>query len=253
MKKTRICIVDDEEKSIQLTTNIISKHFNDLEVVGTAKSVMESINMINETQPELVLLDIQLEDGLGFDVLNGVEKRNFYVIFITSYDSFAIKAFKYSAVDYLLKPYSIEELQIAIDSFQKLNHKTLLPEQLEILNHSIQNTHPQRIVVSNLEGSRVIELDELVYCETTNNNTVFYMKNNSHIITTKTLNTVEDTIAECGFFRIQHRCLVNMRHIVQYNKGKQGTITLENGKALEVSARRKNDFLIAFKEYAKFI
>ncbi|MFI5132669.1 MAG: LytR/AlgR family response regulator transcription factor [Chitinophagales bacterium] len=239
-------IVDDEQHCIDRLKGFLqSDYSNSVELAGEFSSVADGFNGVNDLKPDLIFLDVQIHDKTGFDLLREIGRTDFEVIFTTAYDKFAVQAIKLSALDYLLKPIDKDELKLAINKYHDRKKKSDSNQRLEVL---LQNTRPQngipgRIIVPTSSGFEIFDVTEIMRCESTSNYTTIYLKNKQKLMVAKTLKEFEDMLTEHGFFRIHNSHLVNLAYIKSYNRGKGGSVILTDGMELDVSTRRKEDFL----------
>lgn len=242
MKKLTALIVDDiKESRINLKVDL-ADYCPEIEVVAEAASVITSLKAIKDHQPNIVFLDIHLTDGSGFDVLELLPKVEFKVIFTTASDAFAIKAFKYSAIDYLLKPIDPEELQNAVK--QAVGQYKLEHAQVELLLDSVKRTTPlEKIAIHTSDKIHVIELQHIVRLESSGNYTEFYLKDKTKILVSKTLKVYDQMLKEAGFVRIHQSHLINAAHVKEYVKQDGGYILMKDGSAPPISARKKTEVI----------
>ncbi|HEX8515555.1 MAG TPA: LytTR family DNA-binding domain-containing protein [Bacteroidia bacterium] len=240
-------IVDDEEHGRNVLENLIRKYCPDVSVVGKAGSAKEAKRVIEEVNPSLVFLDIEMPGGSGFELLESFPQRNFSVIFTTAYDQYAVKAFKFSAIDYLLKPINIEELMNAVKKLSAATHKKEHDLSIKHLVSSFDNSGVSRnnnnIAVPTHAGLRFIDIDHIIHCEADGKYTWCYTKELGKIHSTRSLKDFEEQLDLFGFCRIHHAHLINVNHIKSYTKGDGGSVTLSNGDEITVSKRKKEDFL----------
>ncbi|WP_321299432.1 LytTR family DNA-binding domain-containing protein [Marinifilum fragile] len=245
----RTLIIDDEMKSQATLHKLLEKYCTGIEVVGFAHNVKSGVESINELKPNLVFLDISMPDGDGFEVLQKVKNRDFAVVFTTAFNDYAIKAFQFSALHYLLKPINYLELQAAVGRYKE-NHKDLdLNEKIKVLYDSLNNQF-QKIILPTSNGLRVVELNKIIRCEADSSYTNFYLEDNSVLMVSKVLSSFEEILPSNLFCRVHSKHLVNLNFISQYIKGRGGRIVLLNGKEVEVSESRKKEFLNRLKELA---
>ncbi|TYA84414.1 LytR/AlgR family response regulator transcription factor [Seonamhaeicola marinus] len=238
----KIIIVEDKAYIRKGLINLLHHIDNSIDILGECTTVKDAIVVSNTCKPELVFLDINLPDGTGFDFLDQTEHTNFKVIFITAYEEYALRALKFGAVDYLLKPVDAEELQIAL---QKVKNTTVATQQQKIkATKKVWNSDDSILILSLQDSFQVIDLNELMYCESDKGYTTFYCINNNKYIVSKTLKEFEDRLTSFGFSRIHQSFIVNLKYIDRYDKS--GTIYLKNGKKIPVSSRKKNHFLNTF-------
>jgi len=251
-EKIRTIIVDDEKANVLTLKNLLDKNFPQISILGLARNVAEGVEIINETQPDLVFLDISMPDGDGFDLLAKVGFRAFEVIFTTAHDQYALKAFDYSAIHYLLKPIEFNELSIAINRYNHVKAKGTLSARVSVLRDNLQK-NSQKIIVPSVEGLNIVLLDDVIRLEASDVYTIFYLTNKRKLMASKPLNSFEKILTDMPFSRVHAKHLVNLKYVQRYVKGKGGSIVLEDGEELDVSVRKKNDFLLQLKEYARSV
>ena len=237
----RTLIIDDEKNNRQLIADLLQKHFPHVSVIGEADGVKSGLKSIRELAPELVLLDIRMEDGDAFDLLNQIGNINFKVIFITAYEEYALKAIKFSALDYLLKPVILDELKSAIGKAEKQILKDL-NIQLSELSNSLQPNRSKRIVLRTTEKLQLIPVKEIIRCVAERNYCMFFLENGKKIIASCPMKDFEDMLSEQGFFRVHKSHLVNLSFVDSYVKADGGYIVLLDGTELPVAMRKKNQY-----------
>ncbi len=190
------CVIIDDEKPFINTLRAILQRVDDLMVIGEARGVESGVKLIHELEPELVFLDIQMSDGTGFDLLKQLDRRDFRVIFITAHDHFAIEAFKFSALDYILKPIISDELYQAIDKVRKSIEKDRINLQLSVLMDNLNeiSRDRKRIILREAETLHIIQLDEILWCEADGSYTIFYLTGQRNIMVSKHLKEFEDCL-----------------------------------------------------------
>lgn len=241
----RTLIIDDEQECRRATRLIAEKYCPNLQIVGEANSVTTGLKAIDKLQPELVLLDIQMQDGTGFDLIKHYETIPFKIIFITSFDQYALQAFQLSALDYLLKPIEPELLINAVHKAITVDVSHTIKQQVEIQLASLQAK--QRIALPTLEGLEIFNLDDIMYCESDSNYTMFYLKNNSKFMVSRTIKEYEDILPEKQFVRIHKSYIINLLFVTKYIKGDGGDIVLSNGVCLPIARLRKDKLLEKLK------
>jgi len=242
--KIRALIVDDEENSRRVLENLLNEYCPDVAIVGMADGPSTAWIAINEHQPELVFLDVRMPaSDEGFQLLESIDDLNFSVIFTTSFDEYAIRAIKFSALDYLLKPINILELQKAVKRYSKQRGST---NKQGIRNLPSYAQNFQKIALPSMEGLTFVEVEDVIRCEADGNCTLFYLKNNHKIMVTKTLKYYHELFDESVFHRIHGSHLINLKHIVKYYK--EGTVEMSDGSTVFVSARKKKGFLDKLQE-----
>ena len=238
-------VVEDEVYSRTMLLQLLREHCKQINVVSAADSVETGLAAIAEQKPQLVFLDIELQSETSFEILEKLREINFELIFTTAFDHYALKAIKFCAIDYLLKPIDLTELLIAVAKVEKkLNHE-YLNRNLEVLINNLrsgsQETH--RIALPTLEGLLFISVSDIIYCESEGPYTRFFLKQFNKIVTSKHLKEYEELLGGYNFFRIHKSYLVNLQEIRKYVRGDGGQLIMSNGAALTVSKQRKEDFL----------
>jgi two-component system, LytTR family, response regulator len=238
-------IIEDEEKSLYVLQEMISQFAFDLEVCGTASYTHSAVKLIETTMPDLIFLDICIADGTGFDILRQISTRNFELIFITAYDNYAVEAFRFAAIDYLLKPIGIQEFEEAVERARKrLIERTRYNTIDNLLNTLSQRTEPEKkISIPTLHGYEFVNLTDVIWCRSDGSYTTFYLTNQTKIISSRRLGHYEDVLFSNNFCRIHNSIIINMQRIKSYVKGKGGYVVMADGTELEISQRRKSDFL----------
>jgi two-component system LytT family response regulator len=246
-----VLIVDDEFQSRKLITKMLSLFFPEISIITEAATVNEAMLCIGQNEPGLIFLDIQLQKENGFDLLSKITNHHFELIFITAYNEFAVKAFRYNALDYLMKPVDADEFREAVKKALhkiKESKKTSLV-QLELLKQQL--THPKklpgRIVIPSAEGYLVTPIENISYCHANSNYTEFYCIDKTKIISSYTMGQYEDILIEHNFFRIHRSFMINLAHVKMYKKVDGGIVVMNDGKEIEVSRRNKDTFLKLFK------
>lgn len=243
-------LVDDESNSLEALEILLSKYCPDVQVDGRAQSVEEAIEVINEVKPELVFLDIALPDGQGFEILDSVTYSGFEVIFTTAYDQYALKAFEFSAIDYLLKPINAEKLKLSVERFQEIRGQEEIGKRVGVLKERLSN-HNERIILSSMDGFEVYKIVDIIRCEANGSYTTFFITEDRKVVTSKTLNNFEKLLEDMPFVRVHSKHLVNLNFIKKYVSGRGGYIVFEDGTQVDVSERKKKDFIRVMKEHAR--
>jgi two-component system, LytTR family, response regulator len=244
--KFKTVIVDDESKARKALRGALEKFCPDkVEVIGEADCVQKGLETIQSLNPDLVFLDVQMPDGTGFDLLERIPDIKFKVIFASAFDKFAIQAFKFSALDYLLKPVEAEALIEACSKLDENDRFRELNKKLQILL-SNKNSF-EKIALPTLDGIIFVKIKEIVRCESDNNYTGIYLTKGERILVSRTLKEYEDMLTPFNFFRIHKSHLINLSYLNRYKKGEGGFVIMEDGAELEVSRRRKEEFLEAIQ------
>ena len=240
--KKKVLIIDDENRTRDFVKKMIDSFNLDLDVYTDGENVETGVEAINRIQPDILLLDIQMPDGTGFDVLNSIETKNFEVIFITAYQEYAIKAIKFSALDYILKPIDSEELHssiiTAIDSLEFKREET----KFIALENNIQPNNRRKLVLKTQECVYVVDLNEIIRCEADKNYTFFYLNSGKKILVSRTLKDYETMLNGYGFFRIQQSHLINLEYLDRYDKQQGGAVIMKDGTAVPLSPAKKDQF-----------
>lgn len=244
----RSIIVDDEFKSRESLKILLEDYCEGITVEATCQNVSEAENAINELKPDVVFLDIQLQRETGFDLLSKYEDFNFEVIFTTAYTEYAVKAFKFSAIDYLLKPIDIGELRKAIRKVAKARD-TAVTSRLQQLLQNLTNGSPEnyKLALPTSDGLVFVKVNEILYCEASGNYTEIVMADNKKYVVSRTLKEYDDMLGGQNFYRIHHSYLINLNGIKRYVRGDGGYVVMSNEKLLDVSKRKKEGFLARIK------
>jgi len=237
-------IIDDEPNALEVLQLQLENFCKDVQVLAVCAGGKKGIEAIIQYKPALVFLDIEMPHVNGFDVLKATSQYNYEVIFTTAYDQFAIKAFKFSALDYLLKPVDIMELQTAV---QKATSKTAGSKLDEKLNKLLQQFQPgiqqQRIALQAGDALQLFETDDILHCESESNYTHIHLATGKKITLAKTLKEVEENLGGAPFYRIHQSHLININHISKVIKGEGAYVIMKNGSNIAISRTRKDNFL----------
>lgn len=238
-------IIDDDSISRMLLREILKKTIKNVELLGEASSVEEGLALIEQKDPDVVFLDISMPDGTGFDLLDKLKKIDFKIIFITAYSEYAIKAFKYSAFDYLVKPINVEELTKAINRIPKTKKvDSKIAVNALKANIMASGEHGAKtIALPELNGFAIIDVDKIVRCEGLRNYTRIIFRDEPEKIVSRTLLEFENLLTPLGFIRIHRSHLVNLANVVRYIKAQGGLVELRTGELLKVSIKYKEDLL----------
>lgn len=244
--KIKAIIVDDEQGARESLNNILNKYFEDeVLVLGVADGVEEAKKMIKSQKPDLLFLDIEMPGGGGFGLLSDLDQIDFKTIFVTAYDQYAIQAIKFSALDYLLKPIDMEELEGAIEKFKAARTRDLIEKQKikNLMDNLKVDNHIRKVAVPDGNGLVFIPLKNIIRCESDGNYTIIYQDSGKKIIASRTLGDFEDMFSGENFFRIHRSHLINLEHLAKYIKGEGGYVELSDGSKAEVSRRKKTEFM----------
>ena len=235
-------IVEDEKKSLLTLESLLNKYCPDIHIIGTAEYVKEGLEIIPRVRPELIFMDIAMPDGDAFDLLNQLNRIDFEIVFITAYNEFALKAFEFSALHYLLKPVNHTDLIETLNRYKRIRGNLRINERIQILNQSL-NKNYDKITLPTNDGLIIIETDKIIRIEASSNYCQFFMTDKSSIVVSKPLSHFEKILEEMNFIRVHNTHIVNLMYVKKYNKGRGGSIVLKDGSQVSVSASRKKDFL----------
>ncbi len=236
-------IVEDEETSREILRNYLAKYCPKVVIKGEAANVEEALVLIRKFELDLVFLDVEMPFGNAFDLLDKVGDRQFETVFVTAYNNYAIDALNAHASYYLLKPISIDKLIEAVDYVYEIKEKENNLQNTVLKPNTIQGVGKITIPLQN--GFEVLQIEDILYCQADDNYTRIFMKDSKKLVS-KTLKYFEDILSENGFSRAHKSYLVNVSHIVEYRKGKGGSVILSNGKEVMVAPSRKKDLLAYF-------
>lgn len=238
---SRVLIIDDEKDAREIIKQVLSNSCPGISVCGEAENLETGYRLIRTLIPDIILLDISFPDGSGFDLLDKCRDMRFKTIFITAYDQFALKAFRYNAVNYLLKPLNPLELTTAMDKIIVENGDDYSSKILQLLQN-IHSGKADKIMLSSLEGSVLVGLDQIIRLESDGSYTTFYMTSGDRQICTKPLKEFEELIGEEFFFRIHQSHIVNLHFVRKILKEDGGYALMEGGAKIPIARRRKEEF-----------
>jgi two-component system, LytTR family, response regulator len=244
-------IIDDEPDAVDFITSIVKEYCPDLEVAGKAHSAEEGVKVIKEIKPDLVFLDVEMPNGTGFDLLTHFPDKRFDVIFITAFNHYAIKAIKFSAVDYILKPININEF---IGAVKKVIHKHRTDsfmdnDNFEILLENIKSGHPTRLVIPTSDGREYLNPNDIIRIEADRSYSWFYITGKRKILVSKHLKEFQEILSDRNFFRPHNSHLVNIDFVKKYIRHDGGYIEMSDGSQVPVSRNRRDLFLAHMSRY----
>ena len=240
----RVIIIDDEPDAVLSIELIITEYCTDVEIVGKAHSAIDGKNQIIKKQPDFVFLDIDMPRGTGFDMLEMIPEINFDVVFVTAYSDYAIKAFKYSAVDYILKPIDIDELINAVNKIKKRkNEKTSQNINYDVLLANIKNKSPKTIAVPNTTGIDFIDLENVIRFKAEGSYTKIIINGQDDILASKNLKEYQELLPDDEFFRPHNSHLINLTHVKRYVQKDGGYLEMSDDSIVPISRRKKDLFL----------
>lgn len=245
-KKLRTIIIDDEPNAVDFISSIIKEYCPELEVAGKAYDVPEGVQEILETKPDLVFLDVEMPNGTGFDLLTHFPEKDFDVVFITAFNHYAIKAIKFSAVDYILKPINITEFIEAVKKVtQKRAGKSLQGnENLKVLIENLKSATPSRLAIPTADGMEYLNPKEIIRIEADRSYSWFYLTGDRKLLVSKNLKEFQDLLGDRNFFRAHNSHLINLRFVKKFVRREGGYIEMQDGAQIPVSRNRKDLFLV---------
>ena len=255
MNKIKTLLVDDEPRGLSSLKKLLEFNCPELDIIGVCGSADEAKAMIEQVKPDLVFLDISMPEKNAFDLLNEVGNISFEIIFVTAYNDYMLEAFRFSAIDYLLKPVEDNLLMEAVRrAVRRIEEKTT-GSNLDTLLYNMRNKEGRqklKMVIPSQKGYQVVKLSEIIYCEASINYTNFHFTGKPVFCASRPIHEYEKLLEDCGFLRIHKSFLVNMEHVQEYKRGEGGYVMLSNGAEVEVSRRKKDLLLAKMKEYFKF-
>lgn len=243
-------IVDDEHKSVHTLELMLKEYCPEVEVIGFAYSAIEGAKEIMIKKPDLLFLDVEMTGGSGFDLLESLPEYNFKVIFVTAHDHYALKAIKFHAIDYILKPLDVEELKTAVNNFksQKENKKQGSSDIEKLLSH-LKIQRVKKIAVPTSNGTEFISVDEILYLSAERSYCNIQLTNNKNILVSKSLNEIEELLPPDNFFRIHKSHTVNLAYVKKHIKTDGGVVELSEGTKLYISRSKKDEFSIVMHKF----
>lgn len=230
-------IIDDIPEAITVLKADLETYCDNIEVISSANGVVSGAKVIKDLKPDLVFLDIQMPDGTGFDLLEIIGETNFKLIFTTASDEFAIKAFKFSAIDYLLKPIDPDDLMRAVEKVEQQQQPT---SRLDLLKENLN--HPKKIALNTVDKIHIVDIENVIRLQSDINYTKFFFKDGSKLIVTKTLKEFDKMLSDHHFIRIHQSHLVNVNMIKEFIK-QNGEVILTDGTKIPVSTRKKSTLM----------
>jgi len=242
-------LIDDDSKNLKILRSMLTSFCPNVRILGEATNAQSGIELINAVHPELVFLDIEMPYGNGFELLDKLMPVNFEIIFITAFDEYSLRAFRYSAIDYLLKPVDIDDLKAAINKAAEKQHLKNSSIQLSNLLSNLTQDKSQhmKVAITTNEGLTFVKLGDIIRFQANKNYTTLFLVNDNRIIGCKNIKEYEDLLPDDIFFRIHHSHIINLNFVKYYSKGRGGNVIMEDGTSIEVAVRRKEHFLSHFR------
>ncbi len=236
-------LIDDIEQARVTFKKDLEVYAPDVEVIGEAGGVVEGAKLLKNVKPDVLFLDIQMQDGSGFDLLDVLSEISFKIIFITASDAHAIKAFRYAAIDYLMKPVDPDELTSALEKFRK--HRINENDKYQLLNDSLKNHNKpnERLALHSQDKIHIVNICDILRCESNVNYTEFHFTNAKKMLVSKTLKEFEDLLTDSGFYRVHQSHLVNTKCIKEFVKVEGGHLIMNDGSMIPVSTRKRPEVM----------
>jgi len=248
-------LVDDEPDGIRTLQKLLQRHCPDVKIEATCANAAIAKQQIETIKPDVVFLDIQMPGQTGLEMIAELTIKNFEIIFVTAHNEYILQALQYSAADYLLKPVDEDRLIEAVQRAEKRLKEGKKEELTETLLHNLSNKgNPteMRLCLPTLKGFIILKLDEIIYCEAERSYTIFHLEANKSVIVSKPLLDYENLLSDAGFLRIHKSFLIKLRHVKEYQRGEGGTVIMNNNSEIEVSRRKKEQFLLKIREIYKY-
>lgn len=244
-KNLKIAIIDDESDGAESLKLFFNNNYPNFEILGIANSVKSAVELLSAKNPDLVFMDIELPDGSGFDILEQLTNRDFSVIFVTAYNQYAIKAFKYSAVDYLLKPFDFNDMDDAIKKIlRKETPATQKKEKIETLLQNTKKEKPVKIVLATSDSIDFVNINDIIHIQSDGNYCTLRIKGRDNLLVSKNLGEFENMLEDYSFFRTHQSHIVNLNFVQKVSRF-DGDIVMEGGSIAILSRRKRNEFMNA--------
>lgn len=242
----RAIIIDDEAKARKNLQNLLAGYCTGIEILDQAADVDEGVEMIRKHHPDLIFLDVKMQKETGFDLLGKIGEITFEIIFVTAHDNYAIRAFKFSAVDYLMKPLSIKELQTAVERAREKIQSKQSKAGYEVLRQNLSGKS-RRIAISTMEGTSFVPVADIIRCEADGSYTHVFIRDGKQITVSRILKEFDELLAGYGFSRVHQSHLINMERISRYLPARGGSVEMDDGSILPVGRTYREGFLERMK------
>ena len=243
----KIGLIDDELEARNNLKALLSDYCKDFTIIGEADGVKSGLKLLKEVNPDVIFLDIKMIDGTGFDLLDLIPSPKFRIIFVTAFDTFAIKAFKYSAIDYLLKPINPKDLIGSVERIKSWKNQTQPIEQIKNLIYTVKNDSFQTIILSTQEGLYYIKLEDIMWIKAEKNYSTFHLQKGEEIIVSKSLGEYAKILPKT-FFRSHQSYIIQLSYVHQLSR-KDGNVILKNRQTIPISRRKKDEFIDRMNEF----
>lgn len=251
----RAILIDDEPDGIRTLKRMLELNCPEVEIAATCSNATSAMQKLEEIQPDVIFLDIRMPGKSGLELLTELPEMNFEVIFVTAHNEYMLQALQFSAVDYLMKPVDEDRLVEAVTRVKKRLKEKRPAGQSEILRHNLAKAGlpmEMRLCLPTQKGFTIVKLEEIAYCEAQRSYTIFRLINNKSIMISKPLFDYDRLLSDTCFLRVHKSFLINLMHVKEYTRGEGGTVIMSNGMEIEVSRRKKEQFLVKMKEFFKF-
>jgi two-component system LytT family response regulator len=251
----RAILIDDEPDGIRTLKKLLELNCPEVEIIATCTDAFVAKQKMEQLQPEVIFLDVQMPGKSGLDILAELSERNFEVIFVTAHNEYILQALQYSAADYLLKPVDEDRLIEAVQRVEKKLDTDRRDERNEVLLHNLGNAgspSEMRLCLPTLKGFIVLKLDEIIYCEAERSYTIFHLEGNRTVTVSKPLFDYDVLLKDTTFLRIHKSYLINLLHVKEYQRGEGGLVIMSDNAEIEVSRRKKDQFLMKVKEVFRY-
>jgi two-component system LytT family response regulator len=251
----RAIIVDDETDGVRTLQKLLERHCPRVQVVATAANAYAAAEQIRKCQPDVVFLDIQMPGKTGLELLTELDTKDFEVVFVTAYNDYMLQALQFSATDYILKPVDEDRLVEAVERVAKRLSDGKKEEQTSALMHNLFHSGQpgnMRLCLPTLKGFIVLKLEEIIFCEAERSYTLFHLEGGKTVTVSKPLVEYENLLKNTSFLRIHKSFLINLLHVKEYQRGEGGLVIMTNGTEIEVSRRRKDEFLMLIKDVFRY-
>ena len=248
-------LVDDEPDGIRTLQKMLALHCPDVKVAATCSSAIIAKQQIDEVHPDVVFLDIQMPGKSGLELISELATKSFEVIFVTAHNEYMLQALQYSAADYLLKPVDEDRLIEAVQRVEKRIASGKKETNAEALMHNVNkagNPAEMRLCLPTMKGFIVLKLDDIIYCEAERSYTVFHLEGNKTVMVSKPLFDYDNLLKDTFFLRIHKSFLINLHHVKEYQRGEGGIVIMSDNAEIEVSRRKKDQFLLKVKEVFRY-